>query len=154
MGTPREHLETLWDVDVVGVWNVAAAAVPSMLAGPNPSGCRFVAVASAAGERGLFRLAAYTVAKHAVVGLVRGLAADLAGTGVTACAVSPGSTRTDMLAATAACYGIDVDDFAQAQLVGSVLEPDEIAATIAFAASVEGRVLNGSVVQADGGFRL
>ena len=88
------------------VWNTAAAAVPAMLAGPDPSGCRFVALASAAGSRGLFHLAAYNAAKHAVVGLVRGLAADLAGTGVTACAVSPGSTDTAMLAATADLYGV------------------------------------------------
>ena len=39
-----------------------------------------MAIASAAGERGLWHLAAYCIVKHAVVGLVRGLAADLAGT--------------------------------------------------------------------------
>ncbi len=75
-----------------------------MLAGPDPGGCRFVAVASAAGERGLFQLAGYTASKHAVVGIVRGLAADLVGTGVTAVAVVPGSTDTPMLAATADLY--------------------------------------------------
>ena len=55
-----------------GVWNTAAATVPAMLAGPDPSGCRFVAVASAAGTHGLFHLAAYNAAKHAVVGIVQG----------------------------------------------------------------------------------
>ena len=99
-------LDLQWQIDVAGVWNTAAAAVPAMLAGPDPSGCRFVALASAAGSRGLFHLAAYNAAKHAVVGLVRGLAADLAGTGVTACAVSPGSTDTAMLAATADLYAV------------------------------------------------
>jgi SDR family mycofactocin-dependent oxidoreductase len=151
--TPPKHLETLWAVDVLGVWNLAAAAVPAMLAGPDPAGCRFVAIASAAAHRGLFRLAAYSMAKHAVVGLVRGLAADLAGTGVTACAVSPGCTRTDMLAASATVYGIEEEDFAQAQLLGTLIEPEEVAETIVFAASRAGRVLNGSVVHADGGFR-
>jgi NAD(P)-dependent dehydrogenase (short-subunit alcohol dehydrogenase family) len=47
--TPADHLRTLLDIDVVGVWNTAAAVVPHMLAGPDPSGCRFVAVASTAG---------------------------------------------------------------------------------------------------------
>ncbi|WP_459981243.1 mycofactocin-coupled SDR family oxidoreductase [Nocardioides sp. AN3] len=145
-------LELLWDVDVRGVWNTAAAAVPAMLAGPDPAGCRFVAVASAAGSSGLFRLAAYTTAKHAVVGLVKGLAADLVGTGVTACAVSPGSTDTRMLAATADLYGVTVDELASHQLLRRALEPDEVAATIAFAASPAGAALNGSVVAADGGF--
>ena len=151
---PDGELADLLDVDVRGVWNTAAAAVPAMLAGPDPSGCRFVAVASAAGTFGLHHLAAYTTAKHAVVGLVRGLAADLVATGVTAVAVSPGSTRTDLLDATADLYGVpDPTVFASNQLLRRLLEPDEVAATIAFCCSVEGGVLNGSVVHADGGFR-
>ena len=152
--TRDAELAELLDVDVRGVWNTAAAAVPVMLDGPEPGGCRFVAVASAAGSHGIFHLAAYTTAKHAVVGLVRGLAADLVGTGVTAVAVSPGSTRTDMLDATAEIYGVpDPQVFTSNQLLRRVLEPEEVAATIAFCCSVDGGVLNGSVVHADGGFR-
>ncbi|GAA3663023.1 SDR family oxidoreductase [Nocardioides ginsengisoli] len=151
--TPEADLDLLWDVDVKGVWNTAAVAVPAMLAGPDPAGARFVAVASAAAHHGLHHLAAYNAAKHAVVGLVKGLAADLVGTGVTACAVSPGSTRTPMLDATAALYDLpDVEGFAANQLLRRLLEPDEIAATIAFCCSREAAALNGSVVQADGGF--
>ncbi|GGJ42900.1 SDR family NAD(P)-dependent oxidoreductase [Streptomyces brasiliensis] len=71
-----DDLALQWDVDVRGVWNTAAAAIPAMLAGPDPAGCRFVVIASAAGAHGLFRLAAYTAAQHAVVGLVKGLAAE------------------------------------------------------------------------------
>ncbi|MEX0426575.1 mycofactocin-coupled SDR family oxidoreductase [Nocardioides sp. DS6] len=152
--TADDQLALLWDANARGVWNTAAAAVPAMLAGPDPSGCRFVAVASAAGSYGLFHLAAYNAAKHAVVGMVRGLAADLAGTGVTAVAVSPGSTRTPMLAETARLYpDADVDDLAAHQLLQRPLEPAEIAATIAFCCSREGAAVNGSVVHADGGFR-
>ena len=54
--TPGEVLDLLWDVDVRGVWNTAAATVPAMLAGPDPSGCRFVALASAAAHHGLHHL--------------------------------------------------------------------------------------------------
>ena len=127
--------------------------IPHLLAGPDPSGGRFVAIASAAGSHGLFHLAAYNAAKHAVIGLVKGLAADLVGTGVTACAVSPGSTRTRMLDATAALYGLtDAEELASAQLLRRLLEPSEIAATIALCCSIEGAALNGSVVSADGGF--
>lgn len=151
--TPEADLDLLWDVDVKGVWNTAAVCIPAMLAGRDPAGARFVAIASAAGTHGLHHLAAYNAAKHAVVGLVKGLAADLVGTGATACAVSPGSTRTPMLGATAALYGLDdVEDFAANQLIRRVLDPDEVAATIAFCCSREGGVLNGSVVHADGGF--
>lgn len=151
--SPDSHLASQWDVDVRGVWNTAAATIPHLLAGPDPSGGRFVAIASAAGSHGLFHLAAYNTAKHAVIGLVRGLAADLVGTGVTACAVSPGSTRTRMLDATAALYGLaDAEELASSQLLRRVLEPSEIAATIALCCSVEGAAMNGSVVSADGGF--
>lgn len=147
-----DSLPLLWEIDVAGVWHTAAAAVPAMLAGPDPSGCRFVAVASSAGEHGLFRLAAYTTVKHAVVGLVRGLAADLVGTGVTAVAVSPGSTDTTMLAATAELYGVEVAELARHQFLQRPLTADELAAAIVFAASREAASLNGSVVNADGGF--
>jgi SDR family mycofactocin-dependent oxidoreductase len=146
-------LDLLWDVDAKGVWNTAAVTVPTMLRGPDPSGCRFVAVASAAGSHGLYWLSAYTTAKHAVVGIVRGLAADLVGTGVTATAVSPGSTDTTMLAATARIYGVDsVGALAEHQLLRRVITPAEIAATIAFCCSPAGAVVNGTVVHADGGF--
>lgn len=151
--TPESHLRTLLDIDVIGVWNTAAAVIPHMLGGPDPSGCRFVGIASVAGTRGLYRLAAYSTAKHAVIGLVRGLAADLVGTGVTAVAISPGSTQTNMLTATADIYGIsNPQEFASSQLLHRLLQPAEIARTIAFCCSLEGASLNGSVVEAHGGF--
>jgi SDR family mycofactocin-dependent oxidoreductase len=151
--TTREELDLLWDIDVMGVWNTAAETIPVMLSAPDPAGCRFVAVASAAGTRGLYRLGGYGMAKHAVVGLVKGLAADLVGTGVTAAAVSPGSTRTEMLSASAELYGLDSPDaLAEHQLVKRLLAADEVAAAISFCCSVEGAVVNGSVIHADGGF--
>lgn len=150
--TGEDDLDTLLDVDVKGVWNTAAATVPAMLAGPDPARGRFVAIASAAASTGMFHLAAYNTAKAAVTGLVRGLAADLAGTGATACAVSPGSTDTAMLDATAGLYGVDRAELVAHQRLGRVLTTGELAATVAFACSPEGAVLNGSVVSADGGF--
>lgn len=151
--TPDEHLRTLIDVNVLGVWNTAAATIPVMLAGADPGGCRFVAVASAAGERGLYKLTGYTASKHAVIGIVRGLAADLVGTGITAVAVAPGSTRTPMLAATADLYDTTPQELAAHQGIRRLIEPEEIAATVALCCSPSGAALNGSVVRADGGFR-
>ena len=59
-----------------------------------------------------------------------------------------------MLEATADLYGVsDPDSFGSHQLLRRVLEPAEVAATIAFCCSAEGAVLNGSVVHAEGGFR-
>jgi len=151
--TPDEHLRTLIDINVLGVWNTAAATIPVMLAGDAPAQCRFVAVASAAGERGLFNLTGYTASKHAVIGIVRGLAADLVGTGITALAVAPGSTRTPMLSATADLYESTPADLAAHQAIRRLIEPEEIAAIIALCCSPAGAALNGSVIRADGGFR-
>lgn len=144
-------LRHLWDVNVLGVWNTASEAVPAMLAADLGS-ARFVAVASAAGTFGLHRLAAYNASKHAVIGLMKGLAADLVGTGATACAVSPGSTSTEMLTATARLYGMtDVEAFATNQLLGRILTPDEVASAVVYCCSPSS-VINGTVVHADGGF--
>jgi SDR family mycofactocin-dependent oxidoreductase len=149
---PPQTLETLWDVDVRGTWQLAAATVPALLRRPEPRSGRFVAVASAAGHRGMWHLAAYIAAKHAVVGLVLGLAADLRGTGVTAMAVSPGSTRTPMLSATAALYGLDSpEELSAHQLVERLLEPAEVAAAICWLCSEQSSAMTGSVLHADGG---
>lgn len=150
--TPASHLATLLDINFHGVWNTAAAVIPALLAGHDPAGGRFVAVASAAGERGLFHLTGYTASKHAVIGIVRGLAADLVGTGVTAVAVAPGSTDTAMLAASADLYDTTPAALARHQRLRRLLKPEEVAATIALCCSPEGAALNGSVVHADGGF--
>jgi SDR family mycofactocin-dependent oxidoreductase len=149
---PDPHLRTLMDVNVMGVWHTAAATIPVMLAGPAPAECRFVAVASTAGERGLFHLTGYTASKHAVIGIVRGLAADLVGTGLTAVAIAPGSTRTSMLMATADLYHTTPQALADHQGIRRLIEPKETAAIIALCCSPAGAPLNGSVVRADGGF--
>src|SRR5690606_1985176 len=124
------------------------------LTGPDPSGCRFIGIVSAAGDTGLFHLAGYNASKHAALGIIRGLAADLAGTGVTAVAVSPGSTDTSMLRRTAELYDVSTDELASHQLLRRVLAPEEVAATVSHCASVlGGAALNGGVVKVDGGFR-
>jgi len=146
--TPAAELDTLWQTDVLGVWHTATAVVPHLLGGADPSRCRFVAVASAAASEGLFHLAAYTTVKHAVLGLVRGLAADLTGTGVTAVAVSPDATRTAMLDATVALYGLDSPDPLAANLPGGrPYEPEDVAATVARVCEVGGPDLNGAEVR-------
>jgi len=145
--------DALFDNGVRGVFHLARAAVPALLRRGEPRSGRFVALASAAAHRGLWHLAGYNAAKHAVVGLIRGLAADLRGTGVTATAVSPGSTRTAMLDATAELYGLaDVEEFAQHQLVDRLLDPAEVAATVCWLCGEQSSAITGTVVHADGGF--
>ena len=143
------------EVDLAGVLNLARAAVPALLARPEPRSGRFVAVASSAATQGLPRLAAYCAAKAGVVGFVRGLAGDLRGTGVTANAVSPGSTDTAMLAESARIYELSgVEVFAAQQPVERLLSPDEVAAALVWLAREDNGGITGAVVPVDGGLSL
>ena len=94
---PLEQQHAVLDINLGGVLTLARVAVPAMLRRPEPRHGRFLAVASAAATRGMPLLAAYGAAKAGVTGFVRALAVELGGTGVTANAVSPGSTATRIL---------------------------------------------------------
>ena len=114
---------------------LARVAVPALLRRPRAARGRFLAVASAAATRGLPMLAAYCAAKAGVTGLVRALAVELGGTGVTANAVSPGSTDTPILAESARLYGLgSAAEFARQQPVGRLLDPAEVAAALVWLA--------------------
>lgn len=133
-------------------WQLARATVPHLLARPADAVPAFVALTSVAAEKGLFGLAPYVVAKHATAGIVRALAADLAGTSVTACGVAPGATDTTMLRETAAAYGLDdVAELAQQQHGRRPLRPEEVARVVVFALDA-GRVVHGAILPADAGF--
>ncbi len=147
-----EALEAVWTVNVLGVHQLIRAAVPVLQARGAGAHPRIVAVASSAAHQALYHLAAYSAAKQAVVGLVRGTARDLAPYGITANVVSPGSTRTAMLVASAALYGLgDVEEFARHQALGRLLEPAEVAAAIAWLCSPAASGITGADVPVDGG---
>jgi SDR family mycofactocin-dependent oxidoreductase len=147
--TDPQAWATLLDVNLHGVRRLAEATVPEMVAAGRG---RFVAVASAAALRAMPQLAAYSAAKAAAVAYVRALAADLAGTGVTANVVCPGSTRGAMLAASAHLYDLaDQYEFAGQQLVRRLLEPSEVAAAIVWLCSSAASAFTGAVLPVDGG---
>jgi SDR family mycofactocin-dependent oxidoreductase len=152
---PREQERAVLDIDLGGVLNLARAAIPALLRRPQPRSGRFLAISSAAATRGLPMLAAYCAAKAGVAGLIRALGAELGDTGVTANAVSPGSTATAMLAESARLYGLSgAADFARTQPMGRLLDPAEVAAVLAFLAGPASSGMTGAVVPVDGGLAL
>jgi len=152
---PREREAALLDVNLGGVLNLARVAVPALLRRPAPRRGRFIAVASAAATRGMPMLAAYSAAKAGVAGFIRALAAELGGTGVTANAVSPGSTATAALDESARLYALPAaESFAIQQPLGRLLRPEEVAAVIAFLAGEDASGMTGAIVPVDGGLAL
>jgi SDR family mycofactocin-dependent oxidoreductase len=152
---PPEQEKAVLEVNLNGVVNLARAAVPALLRRPRPRSGRFLAIASASATRGLPMLAAYCAAKAAVAGLVRALGAELGDSGVTANAVSPGSTDTPILAESARLYDLPAAQaFAAQQPAGRLLDPDEVAAVLAFLAGPDSSAMTGAVVPVDGGLAL
>jgi NAD(P)-dependent dehydrogenase (short-subunit alcohol dehydrogenase family) len=144
------------DVNATGAFLCTRAVLPGML--ERGSG-RVVTVASTAGRAGARYTAAYSASKHAAVGLMRAVAAEVAGTGVTANAVCPAFVRTDMTARSVerivARTGRSEADaeaaLAAAAPIGRLLEPEEVAFAVAFLAAPEAGAINGQTLILDGG---
>jgi NAD(P)-dependent dehydrogenase (short-subunit alcohol dehydrogenase family) len=143
-------------VNATGAFLCTRAALPGML--EHGSG-RIVTVASTAGRAGARYTAAYTASKHAAVGLMRAVAAEVAGTGVTANAVCPAFVRTDMtqgsveriVAATGRDEASAEAALAAATPLGRLLEPREVAFAVGFFAAAEAGAINGQTLILDGG---
>jgi SDR family mycofactocin-dependent oxidoreductase len=143
---------TMFGVNVEGVWRLARAAVPELLRRPEPRRGRVVAVSSAGGTLGLPLLTAYAAAKHAVVGFVRSLAAELGPAGITVNAVAPGSTETAMLDASAEVYGLTgTAEFAGHHQLRRLVAPGEVAALLAWLCGPESSGITGAVLPVDAG---
>ena len=87
--------QRMMNVNFMGVVHAMQAVLPAMR---DRRYGRIIAIASTAGLKGYPYVSAYVAAKHAVVGLVRSLALELASTRVTVNAVCPGFTDTDLIA--------------------------------------------------------
>lgn len=143
----------LHETNVVAVQRLASATIPTMLDHPIPRSGRFIAIGSPIAHKATPMLAAYAATKAAAESYVRSLAADLAGTGITANTVLPGSTATPLLDHSATFYDLETpEEFGIHHLVDRLIEPDEVASAIAWLCSDAASAITGASIPIDGGF--
>lgn len=120
---------------------------------------RLIAIASTAGLKGYAYTSAYCAAKHGVVGLIRALALETAGSGITANAACPGFTDTPMLEEAVANImektGMDAQK-ARAALAGTnpmgrLIKPQEVAAAVLWLSSEGADAVTGQSIAISGG---
>jgi 3-oxoacyl-[acyl-carrier protein] reductase len=141
------------DIDLKGMFRVARAALPAMRARRRGT---VVCLTSLMGLAwGWAEHVHYSAAKSGVIGLMRGLAAEVAGDGVRVNAVSPGYVRTAQLLSEEHSIGPAGAELAAARVpLGHIAEPEDIADVILFLASDAARYITGQVIVADGGLAI
>ncbi|MEO6002343.1 MAG: glucose 1-dehydrogenase [Opitutus sp.] len=150
--TAATDLDRLYAVNVRGPFNLCKAFVPAMLARRSGS---VINLASIGGVLAVRDRLAYTITKHAVVGLTKALALDHSSTGVRFNAVCPGRVETPFVKTRIAEYPDPEKayrDMASTQLNGRMARPDEIAAAVLYLAADESAMVTGSNLLIDGGW--
>lgn len=120
---------------------------------------RVISIASIAGLKGYPYVTAYCASKHAVVGLTRALAQEVAKTGVTVNALCPGYVDTDLVhdgaARIAAKTGRAAEDitadFTRHNPQGRLIRPEEVASAVVWLAGEDTAAVNGQAIAIDGG---
>lgn len=148
--------ESMLAVNLTGTFHCIQAALPGMLA---EGWGRVINVASTAGLIGYSYVSAYCAAKHGVIGLTRALALEVAQKGITVNAVCPGYTETDIVrgAVTNIVEKTGMTpEAARAKLAernpqGRLVQPEEVAETVAWLALPASSSVNGQAIAVDGG---
>lgn len=152
--TEAADLDRLHAVNVRGPFNLCRAFVPGMIERRRGS---VINIASIGGVLAVRDRLAYTVSKHAVVGLTKALALDHSSSGVRFNAICPGRVETPFVSARIAEYADPEKayrEMAATQLNGRMARPDEIAALALYLASDESSMVTGACQLIDGGWSV
>ncbi|MBL8333976.1 MAG: SDR family oxidoreductase, partial [Rubrivivax sp.] len=156
--TTPEDFDRVLQVNLYGAWHVMQAVLRHMQAQRQG---RVVNIASTAGKWGSMNQSAYNASKHALVGLTRCAALEMAPHQVTVNAICPGFVETDMLgefSRHAALQGVSVEQAmanARARVpLRRFMQPEDIAELAVYLASDESRGMTGQSLQIDGGMLL
>lgn len=149
-----------WDrmlaLNLTSVFHCAQLAIPAMIA---RKWGRFIVIGSTASLKGYRYASGYAAAKHGVLGFVRSLALELGTTGVTANALCPGYSDTELIEDAAAMIatntGRSLDEvkasYAKANPMGRLIKPTEVAAAALWLVSEGADAVNGQAIAIDGG---
>lgn len=142
---PLEDFAKVLNVDLMGVVHGCRAVIPQMRA---QNYGRIVNVASIAGKEGMPFISAYSAAKAAVIGYSKSLGRELASTGVTINCVAPAITQTELFGEMTQAH---IDGALARIPMGRFCTPEEVAGTVAFAASEACSFTTGFVFDVTGG---
>ncbi|MGV3479746.1 MAG: SDR family NAD(P)-dependent oxidoreductase [Sphingobium sp.] len=143
-------------INLDALFDCCQSALPDLLAA---EAGRIVTIASTAGLKGYAYTAPYVASKHGAIGLMRALAVELAKTGVTANAVCPGFTETDIVADAIANIRAKTgrsEDDARAELAKfnpqkRLIAPEEVASAVVWLCLSENRSITGQAIAVAGG---
>ena len=156
----HEMSRATWDallaVNLTGTFLCTRQVLPAML---EVGEGRIINIASTAGLKGYKRMAAYTAAKHGVVGLTRALAMDTAKTRVTVNAVCPGYTADTDLTRQAIANLVGTGKTPEEAIAmltrgnpqGRLVRPEEVASAVAWLCSADAAAVTGQAIVIAGG---
>lgn len=146
----EDNFDLVMSVNVKGCWLSMKYEIPAML---KSGGGAIVNNASIGGLVGMPLNAIYSASKHAVCGLTRSAAMELATKGIRVNAIAPGGVQTDMLDRVT---GGPQSDYRMKMIrmhpMGRIGTPEEIAASVLWLSSAEASFVTGHVLAVDGGF--